>query len=83
MPQPRTRHLYMVMAEDLTHLALPSEIEGDVTLHALAGGRASLEGWVASLNGHLRALEIGRQASGCSVVEDRLEIVLSRSRYDQ
>src|SRR5450755_4629444 len=57
---------------------LPVEVDGDVTIRFASDETVTLDGWVASLDGHRRVLEIIRGSCGDLRIDDRLIIVLSR-----
>ena len=60
--------------------ALAAEIEDGVVEFVSDGhGTVTVEGWVASFDGHVRALDIATHAPGVRSVDDRLEILLARA----
>jgi hypothetical protein len=59
---------------------LPVEVEGEVTIWFPSDEAVTVDGWVASLDGHRRVLEIIRSSCCQLRIDDRLMIVLSRQR---
>lgn len=64
------------MSDATSRLVLPPKIDGEVFMRIAGDGTVTLEGWVASLDGHRCALEIARGSSGLRRLDDRLMILL-------